>query len=73
MDELDRAIEAKREIERRLFSVEGVISVGVGKRGNQHIIRVGVNVPIIEVEDEIPESFRGFPIEIERDEIRIPE
>ena len=58
--------EVKKQNEARFFTLNGVVSVGIGldPKGNQAII-VGLDKPNPETEAKIPASVEGYPVVIQ--------
>ncbi len=58
--------EVKKQNEKRLLDMPGVVSVGIGRdaTGNQAII-VGLDAPNPKIEAKIPARLQGFPVVIQ--------
>ena len=44
--------------------IEGVVTVGQARRGDQDVIEVRVTCSRAEIEGKIPATFKGFPVEV---------
>ncbi len=58
---------AKAQLESRVLTMPGVVSVGVGRVDDgTEVIMVGVDGSRPDVEPDIPKTVGGFPVEVRR-------
>lgn len=57
--------EAMSEIRDQWMDIKGVVGISQGKIDEQDCIIVGVNIKTPEIEENIPQKYKGFTVKVE--------